>query len=198
MQIIERLEEGKIYHIYNRGINGTDIFNEKRNYYHFLDKYQEYCSGILETYAYALLKNHFHLLVKVMENIIIPRNDGKGEIQLNASKQLSHFFNSYVQSFNNAYSRHGKLLEVPFNRKRIESDAYFTSLIYYIHFNPQHHQFVTDFRNWEFTSWHNILDNSPTFISREKVLDWFGSKKHFTEAHFGNMPLNNIVHQLFE
>ena len=198
MQIIEPLEEGRIYHIYNRGINGTDIFNERRNYYYFLDKYQEYCSEILETYAYALLKNHFHLLVKVMENIIIPRNDGKGEIQLKASKQLSHFFNSYVQSFNNAYNRHGKLLEEPFKRKIIDSDEYYTSLIYYIHFNPQYHQFVADFRNWEFSSWHKIIDNSATFISRDKVLEWFGSKKQFVDAHIGNMPLNNISKLIIE
>ena len=198
MRIIEPLEAGKVYHIYNRGINGADIFNEKRNYYYFLNKYQKYCNCILETYAYALLKNHFHLLVKVKENIFVPGKDGKGDIELKASRQLSHFFNSYAQSFNKAYHRHGKLLEEPFRRKSIENDTYFTSLIYYIHFNPQYHQFVKDFRKWEFTSWHSILDENTSLISREKIVEWFGSKEQFIAAHLGNMPVNNNSELLFE
>lgn len=198
MRIIEPLEAGNIYHLYNRGINGENIFKEKRNYYHFLNKYKEHCSDILETYAYALLKNHFHLMIKVKENIIVTRRDGKGEIELNASKQLSHFFNCYAQSFNTAYKRHGKLLEVPFSRKLIDSDDYFTSLIYYIHFNPQHHQFVNDFRDWEFTSWHALLDDKQTFLAKEKVMEWFGSTRNFVDAHLGNMPLDNISHLIME
>ncbi len=198
MRIIEPLEAENIYHLFNRGINGENIFKEPRNYYHFLDKYKEYCSDILETYTYALLKNHFHLMVKVKENIIVLRRDGKGEIELNASKQLSHFFNSYVQSYNTAYNRHGKLLEEPFKRKMVDGDSYFTSLIYYIHFNPQHHGFTTDFRNWEFTSWHALLSDKETFLATEKVIEWFGSKNHFVNAHVGNAGLTDISHLLME
>ncbi len=137
MRIIESIEESYTYHIYNRGINSTDNFKEKRNYYFFLDKYKQYCSDVLETYAYALLKNHFHLLVQVKENIFVTRKDEKGEIRLNVSKQLSHFFNSYAQSFNKAYNRHGKLFEEPFRRKRLENENDFTTLVNYIHHNPQ-------------------------------------------------------------
>ncbi len=196
MRLIEILEAGNIYHIFNRGINGEDIFMEPRNYYYFLDKYKEYCSDILETYAYSLLENHFHLVAKVKEDVFVKRRDSKGEIELNASKQLSHFFNSYSQSYNNAYSRHGKLLEEPFKRKLVDSDAYFTSLIYYIHTNPQLHEFVKDFREWEFTSWHAIINDKDTFLAKEKVLEWFGSKQHFIDAHLGKMKQDNILHLL--
>ena len=198
MRIIQPLQAGNIYHLFNRGINGEIIFKETRNYYYFLDKYREYCADILETYAYALLRNHFHLMVKIKEKVVLQRKDGKGEIELNASRQLSHFFNSYAQSFNSAYKRHGKLLEEPFKRKIINSNAYFTSLIYYIHFNPQHHQFVSDFRHWEFTSWHILRDNKQSFIAREKVIEWFGSANRFEEAHINNMPLNNISQIIIE
>lgn len=193
MRIIEPLEPGNIYHIYNRGINGENIFKEKRNYYYFLDKYQQYCSDILETYAYALLKNHFHLMVKVKEKITVSRRDGKGEIELNPSKQFSHFFNCYAQSFNKAYKRHGKLFEEPFRRKMIVDDSYFNTLIHYIHFNPQEHQFVQDFRNWEFTSWHQLVDNKPTFLAKGKIIERFGSVRNFEIAHSGNISLNNII-----
>ena len=92
MRIIEPLEAGNVYHIYNRGNNSENIFKEKRNYYYFLQKYQQYCSPIFETYAYALLRNHFHLMVRVKENVVVHRQDGKGEIELDASKQVSYFF----------------------------------------------------------------------------------------------------------
>ncbi len=198
MRIIEPLKAGNIYHLFNRGINGENIFKETRNYYYFLDKYKEYCSDILETYAFALLKNHFHLMVKIKENIFVARRDGKAEIELNASRQLSHFFNSYAQSYNAAYNRHGKLLEEPFKRKMVDVDGYFTSLIYYIHFNPQQHGFITDFRNWEFTSWHALLSDKETFLAKEKIMEWFGSKKHFVDAHVVNAGLTDIHHLIIE
>jgi REP element-mobilizing transposase RayT len=198
MRIIEKLEPGNLYHLYNRGINSQDIFNEKRNYYFFLEKYKLYCSEILETYAYALLKNHFHLIVKVKEQVMVPRKDGKGETALNPSRQLSHFFNSYAQSYNKAYNRHGKLLEEPFRRKLIDNESYFTSLIYYVHFNPQYHGFVDDFRKWEFTSWHFLVNNQQTFLAKEQIFNWFGSKENFENAHLSNIDLNKIPPLLFE
>ncbi|MEP7163917.1 MAG: hypothetical protein ABI741_04440 [Ferruginibacter sp.] len=198
MRIIEHLESGNIYHLFNRGINGEDIFKEKRNYYYFLDKYNEYCYDILETYAYALLKNHFHLIVQVKEKCFVTRKDGKGEFELNASKQLSHFFNSYAQSYNSAYDRHGKLFEEPFNRKLVDTNRHFTSLIYYIHFNPQLHGFVNDFKEWEFTSWHALLDDKETFLARGKVTEWFGTTSNFVNAHSGYLSLNNISHLIME
>ena len=189
MRIIQPLEPGNIYHIYNRGINSTDIFNERKNYLYFLKKYEEYCSPILETFCYALLKNHFHLIVKVKEKVIVKRNDGKGEIELRAYRQLSHFFNCYAQSFNKAYSRHGKLFEEPFMRKEITDDNYLTNLIYYLHFNPQLHGFVNHFTDWEFTSWHSLLGSEPGFLERQQVFDWFGGKDRFMAAHTGNTPV---------
>ena len=198
MRFIESLEEENVYHIYNRGINSEDIFKAKDDYYKFLEKYKEYCSGILETYAYALLKNHFHFLVKVREKIFETRRNGKGEIKLEASKQLSHFFNSYAQTFNHTTTRHGKLFEEPFKRKSVDSDNYFTSLLYYIHFNPQHHQFVKDFRDWEFTSYHSFLNGKNSFLEKGKVIEWFGTLKNFVDAHNGNMPAQEISHLIIE
>ena len=194
MRIIESLQSGNTYHIFNRGNNGEDIFKEKRNYYYFLQKYQEYCMPVFETYAYALLKNHFHLMVRVKENVIVQRRDGQGAIQLNATKQLSHFFNSYAQSINKGYKRHGKLFEEPFRRNEVDNDSYFTSLIYYIHFNAQHHSFVKDFRDWEFSSWQSYLNDEKDFLEKSSVIEWFGNKQHFIDAHMGNAVFDNISH----
>jgi hypothetical protein len=198
MRIIEPLEAGNIYHIFNRGNNSEDIFKEKRNYYYFLEKYEEYCSPVLDTYTYNLLKNHFHLMVRVKEDVVVERRDGNGTIELKASTQLSHFFNCYTQSINKAYKRHGKLFEEPFKRIVVDNDAYLTTLIYYIHFNAQHHGFVKDFRDWEFSSWHGFLNDNYTFVEKSSVIEWFGNKVHFINAHLGNAPLQNISHLIIE
>ena len=59
------LEFGKYYHIYNRGINKCDIFKESSNFIHFLTLYSKYISLIADTYAWVLMKNHFHFLVRI-------------------------------------------------------------------------------------------------------------------------------------
>ena len=179
------LIEGAYFHIYNRGVNGEDIFKEQRNYHYFMQQYILYCTDVLETFAYALLKNHFHLLVYVKENVQVPKHNGDGMIQLNASRQLSHFFNSYAQAVNKAGNRTGPLFESPFERKLIDDDGYLTSMIYYCHYNAQLHEFVKDFKEWEFSSYHTILKNDNRFLSSQKVLDWFGNVEAFEKAHEG-------------
>ena len=57
----------KYYHLINRGNNKRNIFYQHRNYAYFLSKYAEYMTPYLETYAYCLLPNHFHLLVAVKD-----------------------------------------------------------------------------------------------------------------------------------
>ncbi len=189
---IQPLLEGKYFHIYNRGVNGEDVFKEQRNYYYFLQQYNLYCSDVLETFAYALLKNHFHLLVYIKENVSVVKNNGRGMIQLNASKQLSHFFNSYAQAVNKAFNRTGPLFESPFERKLIDDDSYLTSMIYYCHFNAQMHEFVKDFRDWEFSSYYSILENNNNFVASEKVLNWFDGAEAFEKAHAGRYGKNDM------
>ena len=53
------------YHIYNRGVNRDNIFIEERNYEYFMQLYAKYIEPVAATYAYCLLKNHFHVLIRV-------------------------------------------------------------------------------------------------------------------------------------
>jgi putative transposase len=59
------LIHGKVYHIYNRGNNREDLFRFPEDYQHFLRLYEKYIEPIAETYSWCLLRNHFHLLVKI-------------------------------------------------------------------------------------------------------------------------------------
>ena len=63
----------KYYHIYNRGNNGENIFMEERNYTHFMNLYSRYINPIADTFAYCLLRNHFHLAVRI-KDLIPPIN----------------------------------------------------------------------------------------------------------------------------
>jgi REP element-mobilizing transposase RayT len=195
---IQPLIEGSYFHIYNRGVNGEDIFKEQRNYYYFLQQYNLYCSDVLETFAYALLKNHFHLLIYVKENVLVPKHNGEGMMRLNASKQLSHFFNSYAQAVNKACNRTGPLFESPFERKLIDDDNYLTSMIYYCHYNAKLHGFVKEFKDWEFSSYHAILKNNNSFLASQKVLDWFGGVAAFEKAHSGRYGESDMEKYIIE
>jgi len=53
------------YHIYNRGTNGENIFIEERNYAHFLNLYARHLEPFADLFAYCMLRNHFHVTVRV-------------------------------------------------------------------------------------------------------------------------------------
>jgi len=59
------LQQGVFYHIYNRGNNRENIFIEERNYILFMKQYSRYIFPVADTYAYCLLRNHFHFLVRI-------------------------------------------------------------------------------------------------------------------------------------
>lgn len=68
----EIFEAGHYYHIYNRGNNKENIFIEERNYVYFLQLLKIYILPVADVYAYCLLKNHFHLLVRIKEEDELP------------------------------------------------------------------------------------------------------------------------------
>ena len=53
------------YHIYNRGTNGENIFIQERNYAHFLNLYAKHIEPVTDLFAYCMLRNHFHIMVRV-------------------------------------------------------------------------------------------------------------------------------------
>ena len=187
---IKPLDPGTFYHVYNRGNNGQNIFFEKRNYALFLQKYAKYVSPVADTYAYCLLGNHFHILIRTKSEKEITLFKGDrvlNPVSLEAGKivslQFSHLFNSYTQTINKTYNRTGSLFERPFRRILVTSDAYFSQLVYYIHFNPQKHGFVDGFEDWEYSSYHSHLENKPTKLNRDEVIKWFGGKSEYQKFH---------------
>jgi REP element-mobilizing transposase RayT len=182
----EPLQHEQFYHIYNRGINGEPLFLEERNYRYFLRLWARHIEPIADAYAYCLLSNHFHFLVRIKEEQADPiANQGFDEIGpvLVPSRQFNNLFIAYAKAFNKAYQRTGGLFESPFKRRLVEDDRYFATLVAYIHRNPQKHGFVDDFRDWAYSSYHAVLSAQATHIKRAAVLGWFDGSAGFKEAH---------------
>jgi REP element-mobilizing transposase RayT len=59
------MESGQTYHIFNHANGSENIFREEENYRFFLSKYSQYLGEVVDTHAFCLLPNHFHLLVTV-------------------------------------------------------------------------------------------------------------------------------------
>jgi putative transposase len=197
MEIKEPILHGNYYHIYNRGNNGIDVFLETENYYHFLRLYAKYIEPIAETFAWCLLKNHFHILVKIKDRVEINEtelsyNTTEKPKLIDPSRQFSHLFNAYTQAINKRYNRTGSLFETTFERKLVSSEKYFLQLIYYIHNNPVHHGFVKQMSLYPWSSYETIISDKPTRLKRNEVLEMFGSFEEYLFYHNQEQNLNEI------
>jgi len=178
MQSIQPLEYGKYYHIYNRGINSDILFKENGNYDHFLKLYDLHIEPIAETYAWCLMKNHFHFLIRIKE-----LEENKLEKKIQPSQSFSNLFNAYTKAFNKKYSRHGALFERPFKRKLIENNNYFQNAITYIHNNPVHHNICEHPLDYPWSSYTTFLSDKPTQLKRKEVIEMFDDIENFKYIH---------------
>lgn len=179
------LAHGAFYHIYNRGNNRENIFLQERNYVYFLNLWWKHTSPIAETWAYCLLQNHFHAAVYI-------KNKEDLTCLKSPSQYFSNFFNAYARGVNIAVQRTGALFERPFRRIPVENESYLLRLIVYIHQNPQKHRFRKDFRNWNYSSYHELLSNGLTWIQRDRVMRLFGSRDDFSRLHQEHQPLEGL------
>jgi len=185
---ITPIEADYFYHIYNRGINGEVIFKTERNYQFFLNKLKENLLDVCDIYAYCLMPNHFHLLVKIKDDKDLDEikfhkekdfEKGLHASQNLFSKQFAKIFNSYSQAFNKENERHSSLIESPFKRKLITSEEYLRRCIIYIHQNPN----LVDFKNYNYSSYKTILSNSVTLVKRNEVIEMFENRENFMMCH---------------
>jgi putative transposase len=168
---------GEFFHIYNRGNNRENLFREDRNYAYFLRLYGHHILPVADTYAYCLMRNHFHFLVRIREDL------DSSDFPAGFSKPFSNFFNAYARGFNRAYGRTGALFQRPFGRILVQNEFHLIRLIAYIHQNPQKHRFTKNFRDWPYSSVHILRSDSPAFIDPGKVLDLFGDRRTWDRNH---------------
>ena len=178
---IELLEPGNYYHIYNRGNNRENIFFEAGNYLHFLNLFDKYIHLAAKTYAYCLLENHFHFLVRIHKEKELPEYFITDHRKI--SLPFSNLFNSYAKSINLKYGRTSSLFQERFKRKKIVSKEQLKDVIYFIHNNPVNHKIINDFKNYPYSSFNTILSEKESKISRKEVLEIFSGRNNFIEFH---------------
>ncbi len=197
------IEFGKYYHIYNRGNNGENLFLTAPNYYYFLSLYDKYISSVAETYAWCLMPNHFHLLVRIKDEFDIDFIKSEKEPKTAPKKpkpenQFGHLFNAYAKAFNKQNNRHGSLFEHPFRRIEVTNETYLKRLVYYIHSNPVKHSFTDSMIDYPWSSYLTIISVKPTKINRDSVLGWFDSQSNFITFHKEQQDLDLIKYTLLE
>jgi len=142
------------------------MFRSPTDYCYFLELYEKIMTPGITTYAYCLLPNHFHFLIKV--------NNDRTYWKHHYPKDLfCRLFQTYAQSYNKKYFRYGSLFQKPYRRIEISSDEYFKQLIFYIHYNPQKHEITNNFRHYEFSSYRLLLSGNNIILNDPEGLGWF-------------------------
>ena len=196
------LEPDTSYHIFNHANGFENVFCQEDNFHYFLEKVRLYISPIAEIYAYCLMPNHFHLVIrirkrKVIEALIINKNFSKvlnfgkvmdskisdSQIEKYLSKQFANLFSCYTQSFNKVNNRRGSLFIKNFKREPIFDKQHFLNVVIYTHRNPIHHGFRKNYDEWDFSSYNEIIEGVCDHIEVGKLLQLNGGLESFKEKH---------------
>ncbi|MDZ4824600.1 MAG: hypothetical protein SH856_14175 [Flavobacteriales bacterium] len=194
------------YHIYNHAVGDEDLFREENNCIVFVEGVKQRLLPFSELLAYCLMKNHFHLLMRMKtsdEMVVLWENKKKMLVEIHNNnhdvirkpittqdileslilQQFSHCFNSFAQHYNKRYDRTGGLLRQSFKRKLITDDDYFRRVVCYVHNNPVTHGFAEQPGDWKFSSYNAMLTDKPTVVKREEVIETFGGLENFLYLH---------------
>ncbi|MFZ1527955.1 MAG: hypothetical protein WAT19_04335 [Ferruginibacter sp.] len=202
-KFIENFEEEKFLHVICKASGDSVLFKSDENKSYFLKKFSQYSEGYFDTYAYCLLSNHVHWLIKCKkEQELIDHLSVLDERKLKSHQQnflegivsfeqeveflWKDFFISYAMAYNKMYQRKGALFINPFRRIKVENEEHLTQLVVYIHANAVKHGIVTNLELYKDSSYQSILSDKPTQLKRKEVLDWFGGRERFVSIHRAN------------
>ncbi len=192
------LEADYSYHIYNHAVGNELLFRTEENYSFFLKKLKKYLSPFVDIFAYCLIPNHFHLIIRVKsEREVLNvyqqiKNEKVGEklteenfcfVPEIISLQFSHFFNSYAQAFNKENQRKGSLFSNRYKRIQIRNEEYLKRLIIYIHKNPVTHSLADKPNEWRFSSYNTINSEKESILIRSEVIELFDDLENFNYCH---------------
>lgn len=181
---------GEYYHVYNRGIDGRDIFSDSEDLTYFIKrtnefngenvvgglyrgtfaKYKDRGDRLVDILCYAFNPNHFHfLLTPLVENGI--------------ENFIQRLCTGHAMFFNKKYRRRGSLFQGAFKSIHIDSNEYLLHLSVYINLNNQVHQLRGLSSQLSRTSWDSYISNRKDLligdigIITEQFKDWQEYKK---------------------
>lgn len=200
IKYLESFQEDEYFHVIAKAVGGNVLFRNDENKVYFLNQYFHYLSSYVHTYAFCLLDNHVHWLVKctkereLKEYLLLLEKDKRKKHQNHfidgaitferaVEYQWKDFFISYAQAYNNRFHRKGTLFVNPFRRIAIQDEAHLSRLIIYIHANQIKHRLENNIDQCRFTSYHSILSKNSTKLKEKKCLKYLEVK---------NLLLNGI------
>ncbi len=158
-----------IYHVMLRGINRQDIFEDDEDYaffkkqlYHvvfFRDEDGKPQPSRCTIYAYCLMTNHVHLLIR--------------ETAEELSTVIKRITVAYAHYYNGKYQHVGHLFQNRFRSEVVNNEAYFLTLLRYIHQNPVAAGISKSIGDYRWSSWieyENYIEGQQTICSIRPVL----------------------------
>ncbi|HKI87830.1 MAG TPA: hypothetical protein VKA38_02300 [Draconibacterium sp.] len=188
---------GNYYHIFNRGSNRHNIFFIPENYEYFLMQLKKFLGDYVHFLAYALLPNHFHLVIKVKDEIVMENEGNRSLEKENGSlsitdeekigrlvvKQLKRMFITYAMAINKQENRVGNVFDPKYKRLEINSQEYLQYAIFYVHYNPEKHGIIENFKKYRYSSFKALTGTTKTRIDRKLVMEIFEDKEGFLNYH---------------
>lgn len=130
---------GLLYHVTNRGRDGRTIFHDEEDFEYFIKLIAEARADMgFRLYAYALMPDHFHLLIEVSDRPL--------------SRIMKPIAQRYAQYFNVRYGNSGPLFHGPYRTIICEKEKYLLELVRYVHLNPVRSKIATRAEDYKWTS----------------------------------------------
>jgi len=156
---------GALYHVISRGNRRQGIFLDKKDWERFLAYLSDYKNRYaFHLYAYALMKNHLHLLLEVED---VP-----------LSRIMQTLLFRYTRYFNRRHGEVGHLFQGRYKAILCDKDAYLLELVRYIHLNPVRAKMVKEPEDYRWTGHLSYLGGgADDLIDEAFVLDQFCDKR---------------------
>ena len=159
---------GTLHHVMGRGIERRRIFRGEADREDFLSRLRKLCQeGSFRVYAWALMENHFHLLVRTGPQSL--------------SRSMRKLLTGYAINFNRRHKRHGHLFQNRYKSIVCEEDPYLLELTRYIHLNPLRAGLVKDMKALSEYPWagHSALMDrvKRDWQDTGSILAYFGKRK---------------------
>lgn len=160
---------GALHHVVARGINRARIFLDDYDRKHFLLRLKKALQETkLSCFAWALLSNHVHLLLRT------------GSIPL--SDLMRRLLTGYALYFNRRTNRMGYLFQDRYKSILCEEEAYLLQLVRYIHLNPLRAKLVSSIEELNTYPWcgHSVLLGNcrAEWQDTKEILSRFGATVH--------------------
>ena len=175
---------GALHHIIAKGIEGRRIFEEDADREDFLVRFGNILKETkTRCYAWALIPNHFHLLLRTG---IFP-----------ISTVMRRLLTGYALWFNRKHGRAGHLFQNRYKSILCQEDVYLLELVRYIHLNPLRARRVPDLSRLDRYKYcgHSVLMGKVKYDwqDTDEVLSLFAEKVGAARRAYRKFVENGIV-----